>query len=147
MSAEVKVHFKLDRDGGGYPPVAVESLWAAPGGSSQEYVIDNIPFFARTATIGDVVRVRREGSEFWFVGLVRRSENSLLRVVFFDLSCVDNIGKDLLEMGCYTEYLHEYRIMAVSVPSEVKLVDVQVYLQLEADAGRIDYEEPILRQR
>lgn len=56
----------------GYPPVAVEFLWAKPGAQLDEYVIDIVPFFIRIATVGDTVRVREEnrivGSMAWYVG-------------------------------------------------------------------------------
>ena len=146
MSSPVKVHFHLSQDEDGYPPVAVESLWAVPGANADEYVIDNIPFFVRDATIGDTVRARDEEGNRWFENLVCSSPNSLLRVVFFDRSRVEEINKRLVALGCSTEYMKQYNILAVSVPESAELADVQSYLQAEADAGNIDYEEPILRQ-
>ena len=146
MASPVKVHFHLSQDEDGYPPVAVESLWAEPGANAKEYVIDNIPFFARDATIGDTVLVCEEEGNRWFERLVCCSSNSLLRVVFFDRSRVEEINKRLVSLGCSTEYMKEYNLLAVSVPETAKLGDVQSYLQAEAGAGHIDYEEAILRQ-
>jgi hypothetical protein len=136
----------LEQDEDGYPPVTVESLWARPGAQPNEYVIDNIPFFVCIATIGDTVRVREEGGNRWFDSVVCRSKNSLVRVVFFERDCVDAVSEHLVSMGCSTEYLREHNLMAVSIPFSVSLADVQTYLQVEADIGRIDFEEPILRQ-
>ena len=145
MTALVRVHFHLGQDADDYPPVAVESLWAESGTRPDEYVLDNVPFFARAATIGDTVRVREEGENRWFDGLVHRSENSLVRVVFFDRNCVELVSECLLAIGCSTEYLRKYNLMAVSIPFNVSWGDVQTYLQTEAAAGRIDFEVPILR--
>jgi hypothetical protein len=142
----VKVHFRLVQDEDGYPPVSVESVWAQPTTQPGEYVLDNIPFFAREATIGDVVLVHEKDGHLWFVEVVRRSKNSLVRVVFFDRTCVERISEQLVNLGCSTEYIKEHNLLAVSIPDTVKLQDVQGYLQSEAGAGVLDYEEPILRQ-
>lgn len=141
-----RVHFCLEQDEDGYPPVAVESLWTKQGEDSDEYVIDSVPFFVRDATLGDAVRARMEDGGLWFDGLLKRSQNSLVRIVFFDQTCVDEMSNQLRTMGCLTEYLREHDIMAVSIPMGVSLPSIQRYLQEEANAGRIDYEEPILRQ-
>lgn len=146
MTACVKVHFRLVQDEDGYPPVAVETLWAERGANAGEYVIDNIPFFARDATIGDTVLVREEEGNHWFERLVRRSQNSLIRVVLFDETCLERVSAHLVAQGCLTEYLRDHSLLAVSIPVTVKLADVQRYLQVEASTGNIDYEEPILRQ-
>lgn len=146
MTTPVKVHFHLAQDEEGYPPVAVESLWAEPGTKPDEYVIDNVPFFVRDVTVGDTVQVRKEDGHRWFESLVSRSQNSLVRVVFFDRTCVDTVSEQLVALGCSTEYLREHNLMAVSIPITVALTDIQTYLQSEASAGRIDFEEPILRQ-
>jgi hypothetical protein len=146
MGDLVKVHFRLTQDADGYPPVAVESVWAQPTTSAGEYVLDNIPFFASEATIGDVVLVREQGGDLWFDEVVRDSNNSLVRVVFFDHSCVQDVNQRLIDLGCSTEYIKVHNLLAVSIPDRVSLQDVQAYLQSEAGAGRLDYEEPILRQ-
>ena len=142
----LKIHFRLEQDEDGYPPVAVESLWAQPGLSPGEYVIDNVPFFVSEATVGDTVSAQEEDGAHWFSSLISRSRNSLVRIVFFDKSRVEAASEYLIAMGCSTECLREHSLMAVSIPEEVALTDVQAYLQSEADLGSIDYEEPILRQ-
>ena len=146
MTTLVKVHFQLEQDEDGYPAVAVESLWAEPGTKPDEYVIDNVPFFVRDATIGDTVRVREEDGHRWFDSLVHRSQNSLIRVVFFERDYVDTVSERLVAMGCSTEYLREHSLMAVSIPISANLMNVQTYLLAESGADRVDFEEPILRQ-
>jgi hypothetical protein len=142
----LKVHFQLVQDEDGYPPAAVESVWAQPTTKPGEYVLDNVPFFARDATIGDVVLVREEDGHLWFNKVVHRSTNSLLRVVFFDRTAVERVNERLVNLGCSTEHLKAHNLLAVSIPDTVNLRDVQSYLQSEAGAGVLDYEEPILRQ-
>jgi hypothetical protein len=59
---------------------------------------------------------------------------------------MDRVNKQLVDFGCSMEYSETYKLLAVSIPEGVKLRDVQGYLQTEASAGIIGYEEPILRQ-
>src|SRR3954471_24336593 len=141
---QVKVHFRLVQDRDGYPPVAVESVWAQRLATPDEYEIENVPFFSGEAALGDVVAVRVEGGVLWFDHVLRRSGNSLIRISFFDRTCVDRISRELAGLGCSTEFLQTHSLLAVNVPKSIDLQQVQAYLQRETDAGRIDYEEPIL---
>jgi hypothetical protein len=142
----VKIHFRLLPDTDGYPPVAVESVWAQASRDAGEYTLDNIPFFAREATVGDVVRAREEDGQLWFDGVARRSRNSLMRVVFLDRSSLDRVNAELIGLGCATEYAKSHNILAVSIPDDVDLRAIQSYLDAEMQSGVLDYEEPILRQ-
>ncbi len=117
----VKVHFRLAQDEDGYPPVAVESVWAQPGANAREFVIDNVPFFAREATVGDTILITEEAGQRWFEAVVHRSRNSLVRVVFFDRTCVDRVSDQLTALGCSTEYLREHNLLAVCIPASVRL--------------------------
>lgn len=146
MERSVKVNFQLVQDEDSYPPVTVESVWAQPTTKAGEYLLDNIPFFAQEATVGDLVRVHEEDGHLWFESVVVRSQNSLVRVVFFDRASVERVNERLVALGCSTEYLKAHNLLAVSIPDSVNLRDVQGCLQAEARAGILDYEEPILRQ-
>ena len=146
MADAIKIHFQLEQDEDGYPPAAVESLWAQPAGQTGEYVVDNVPFFARDATTGDTVHVREEDGNLWFERVVARSTNSLVRVVFFDRGAVHDVSRQLESLGCSVEYIAAHNLLAVSIPGNVPLGNVQSCLQDEANADKIDYEEAILRQ-
>jgi Domain of unknown function (DUF4265) len=145
MAGTVKIHFQLTQDEDGYPPVTVESAWAQSTDREDAYTIDNVPFFTRDATLGDTVAVRREGENLWFREMVQSSENSLIRVVFFDKNSVEDVHAALVALGCDVEHMKELNLLAVSVPPSTKIEDVQSYLQSQTDSGRIDYEEAILR--
>ena len=145
MAEEVKVSFRLQPDEDGWPPVDVESVWARPGEVEGEYVIDNIPFFTREATDGDVIAVRYDiDGTLWFDKVIRSSRNSLIRVILFDCNPVDTVREQLGVFGCSTEYFSEYRVIAVNIPPNVEIVTVQSYLHGEEVAGRLAYEEAIL---
>ena len=48
--------FQLSQDEDDYPPFDSEQLWAFPySGAQQLWSLDNTPFFANQATLGDVV--------------------------------------------------------------------------------------------
>jgi hypothetical protein len=144
MNSPVKVNFRVEQDSDGYPPVSVESLWAKPVGSHFE--IDSVPFFTREATVADLVRAVPDSSgTLWFDGIEHRSLRSLIRVVFFERDCQDLVATRLRELGCSVERMTEFNLLAVDVPSEVDLGEVQWYLGEMASAGRLDYEEAILR--
>lgn len=146
MSAHVKLHFKLSHDSEGYPPVAVESVWASPGESAELFVLDSIPFFAREATFQDVVRAVRDDGHLWFEKVVQPSGNSLIRLVFFFPDRIADVRDALSALGCSTELLRDRQLVAVNVPREAPLSGVQAYVTQQASAGVLDYEEPILRQ-
>lgn len=146
MADPVKVFFSLVQDEDGYPPVTVESVWAQVGNEPGEFVLDNIPFFARNATIGDVVAVRVEDDRRWFEQVVRRSGNSLIRVVYFDPDQRGRVEERLRLLGCSMEYFARHRLLAVNVPATSVLTDVQAFLGAEVAAGTLEYEEPILPQ-
>jgi hypothetical protein len=143
--SKIRVHFPIAQDEDGYPPVALESLWAATCNQSGLWRIENIPFFARAATLDDVISVRFGEDGHWFDGLVHQSGNSLLRVSFEDRSIADTLACRLEDLGCAIERISAYNIFAVSVPPAVALHDVRALLGEALSTGEVDYEEAILR--
>jgi hypothetical protein len=146
MNDPVKINFRLQKDEDGYPDVSVESVWARSGVGIGEYILDNIPFFVRVATIGDAVAAYEENGQLWFDRVTARSSNSLLRVIFFDRDCKPRIARELASAGCEVEFFDAYNLLAISIPANVNLSEIQAYLKRQVAAGFIDYEEPILRQ-
>ncbi len=140
-----KVLFRLERDAEGYPPIDVEGVWAEEIGDGG-FIIDNIPFFTRQATLGDVVEVSHSGDELFYASTREWSGNSLLRIVFFHDHDPSNLRSDLTKLGCSTEQSHLKSLIAVNVPSAVKIDDVRKLLAEGCSKGFWDYEEPILRQ-
>lgn len=146
MDNRVKVHFQLQPDEDGWPPATVESVWAKSGLHENEYVIDNVPFFAHEATIGDTVQVRKEGGNLWFEKVLQDSPNSLIRIIVKDPNMIEEISDKLISMGCDTEGYKNYKLLAVNIPATVSLVTVQDFLKLQEEAGLLGYEEAILKQ-
>ncbi len=148
MERLVKVFFRLEQDADGYPPVSVESVWAQASATPGEYVLDNVPFFTSSATLGDTVLAKDAEGVLWFDGLVSRSRNSLLRAVFFHQhgSAVTEIRSKLESLGCQVESFQNHHLLAISVPAQTPLTAIQDYLHQLSLAGTLDFEEPILRQ-
>src|ERR1700754_3117403 len=103
MTDRIKVFFHIDQDKDGYPGIASESVWAQTTSEYAVLRIDNIPFFASAATLGDTVRVQEKNGSPWFEVLVHPCEQSLFRVVFFDTSEKVRINRQLIDLGCQTE--------------------------------------------
>jgi Domain of unknown function (DUF4265) len=141
---KAKIVFPLVRDEDGYPPFDSESVWAELK-DGLNYTVDNIPFFARQATIGDVVLVKEVDGEFIFDRIVSRSKSSLIRIIVLQDDQVDVIRSKLISLGCSSELFREPAIIAVDIPSDVNLSTVQVYLSDLEKRDVVTYEEPILR--
>ena len=140
-----KLSFIVERDDSGYPPVDVESIWVKSVVDNL-YEVDSIPFFTREATVGDVILAREdESGDLWFQKIDQRSTHSLIRVVFFDHDCEDGVIEKLRAFGCGTERMQQFNLVAVDVPGDVALEQVQKFLHAQSSDGRIDYEEALLR--
>ncbi len=139
-----RITFILKQDEDGYPPVVAERVWADRIGSDL-YRLDNIPFFATAATLGDIVRVEDVDGELRFSGVVVPSGNSLIRVLCYDSADVALIRQKISAMGCSTEYDATHGLIAISVPPGVRLDQVYAAFEKQLRAGSVDYEEALLR--
>jgi hypothetical protein len=120
-------------------------VWARATDTPNEYVLDNIPFFAREATLGDRVLVTKRGAQRIFRKVLARSPRSLVRVIFHERSLIDEVRKHLKQLGCSTEYFGKIPIIAVDIPGSIDLLSVRRYLDPLETSERLTYEEPILR--
>jgi len=140
-----KILFELEQGQDGYPPAEVEGVWAVEfddGG----YKIDNIPFFTRQATLGDIIEARPAGDELFYERTREESGNSLLRIIFFDQHDTSQLKSELKQLGCSTEQSHLPSLISVDVPSTVNIDEVRELLDEGCENGFWDYEEAILRQ-
>ncbi len=143
--AHYKILFRLEQDEDGYPPVDVEGIWAESDDESV-FVIDNIPFFTREATLGDSIEAVKENGELFYLRTRSKSSNSLIRVILFDGNDPTDLRNELLNLGCSTELSHLNALIAVNVPIEVRIDSVRALLQKGCEEDHWDYEEAILRQ-
>ena len=150
----LKVGFKLDRDTDDYPPVDWEWLWASRV-SDSTFKIDNIPFFAKLISCGDIVSAQETDSGLIFKKLIEPSGHSTVRVIVFREgrndeqlgALVGNVRQSLRGMGCPTELSHIPNLIAVDIPSEVDYHSVSAFLSQKQGEGLLEYEEACLASK
>src|SRR5262245_28412894 len=124
-----KIVFRIPQDSEGYPPFSVETMWGVSTDVASQFVIDNIPFFATQATLGDVVTVVSTSEGIEYDSTVEESGNSLIRVAAFKEDMVPQIRKELRDLGCSSEEFKGRPLIAVNVPGNANLSWVQNYLE------------------
>lgn len=140
-----RIVFFLERDDSGYPPVEAERLWVFII-DERRARIDNIPFFARDATLGDTVEYVRDGTELHYVSTLHRAGNSLIRVVCYPEADPSDLRRRIGAFGCETEFDANHRLIAINIPPEGDLEGLRRFLQIEEGKESLGYEEPILMQ-
>jgi Domain of unknown function (DUF4265) len=140
----VKVFFKLEQDGDGYPPADCESLWAVDLGDNT-YQIDNIPFYVVGLSSNDIVTAQISSGQLEFSKILVQSDHSTLRVVVFEKSLTDTLREQFKKIGCDTEAHGAANLLAVDIPSTVNYKKVSEILSMYVDIGKIDFEESALR--
>lgn len=143
----VKISFILQQDEDGYPPATTETVWAKKV-SENEYEIDNIPFYVRGISSGDIVSAKNEGGELLYEKLLTPSDNSTLRVIVMDKNYKEetesNLRKYFIELGCEIEG-NQPGMFAVGVPASINLEPLISYLAECEKKGLWGYEEAALR--
>lgn len=147
----VKVGFKLTRDEDDYPPADWEWMWASRVGNST-FKIDNIPFFAKSISCGDIVAAEQTNTGLIFRELVQPSGHSTVRIIVHRgnrsdeqlRTVVDDVAQALRALGCTTELSHIPSLIAVDVPPEVNYQSVAAFLSGKEHEGLLRYEEACL---
>lgn len=141
-----KILFRLKRDSEGYPPDDWESLWAFETESGL-YSIDNIPFFVRGISLGDVVSVKKKNDELFFNQVKKFSDHSVIRIVVFEKQNIKTLKKKLSELGCDSGEIHLEDLIAFDVPPESNFQEITAFLQEGEDANKWEYEEASIRHK
>jgi hypothetical protein len=120
-----------------------------PLGSNQ-YRIDNIPFFVFGVSYDDVVVAQPDEAQLLrYVGLAKENGHSTVRVILYD-SSTDNeplaertrqLRAQMKSLGCSSEQSHIPGLVSVDVPPNVNFEVVRTRLQRGADDELWDYEE------
>jgi hypothetical protein len=147
----VKVGFKLARDEDDYPPADWEWMWARRV-SDSTFKIDNIPFFAKSISCGDIVAAEQTNKGLVFRELVQPSGHSTVRVIVHRgdrndeqlRAVVEDVKQALRAMGCSAELSHIPSLIAVDVPPEVNYQSVAAFLSQKEHDGLLGYEEACL---
>jgi hypothetical protein len=147
----VKIGFKLKRDQDNYPPADWEWLWASRV-NAYTFKIDNIPFFAKLVSCGDLVEVEQTQTGLIFNTLVQPSGHSTVRVIVHRSdrndgqlqAVVEEVRLALLGMGCNVEKSHILGLLAVDIPPEIDYQSVAAFLSEKEGDGLLGYEEASL---
>lgn len=142
----VKIVFELLNAEDGYPPVRSEGLWAVPQGDGGRFLLDNIPFYAKGVSSGDVIRAAsNERGELIFQEVLEASGNSTFRVYIFDESQVQSVRDDLRSIGCPSELSEVSNLIAVEVPADRPIEPFLDYIVEAEETGKLEYQEATLR--
>jgi hypothetical protein len=139
-----KLLFTLTRDDNGYPPVSFESIWVTP--QEAGYMVDNIPFFVKDVTFGDIIEATENEEYLTYVKTLEESGNSLIRVVYYEGTDHEQVRSMLAQLGCSTELDSDHQLIAINIPAQASLEAVQKFLHDGFEKDEWDYEEPLLRQ-
>ncbi|MDB5070059.1 MAG: hypothetical protein JWM87_1170 [Candidatus Eremiobacteraeota bacterium] len=136
----------LRRDVDDWPPVHQEALWALNLGDGR-YKVDNVPFFAKNLSFGDIVQTESTEDELPNVSSVlERSGHSTYRVIVSpDLDATKHeeyheLLKTLKHLRVIIEAGSE-RFFAIDVPPGVPVQAVYDVLELGVEYGIWDFEE------
>jgi hypothetical protein len=139
-----KISFELEQDADGYPPDKWEILWGketSPG----LYCIDNIPFYAKGISSGDVVAAEPQEGQLQFKEMVRPSSNSVFRLYVSDPTDVQAVRDSFRKLGCESELSNNPKLVAVEIPRTAPFEPVAALLDEGANSGRWEYEQGVLR--
>ncbi|HYO52303.1 DUF4265 domain-containing protein [Archangium sp.] len=139
----VKVVVKLEKDEDDYPPADYENLWAVPVGGGL-FRIDNIPFFAKSIALGDIVSADPEQGLLKFKEVVKPSGHSTIRLIVYDEAEVPSVLEHFEKLGCTNEKSHIPGLVALDVPPSVSLDALRQVLDSGMEQKRWDYEEACL---
>jgi hypothetical protein len=139
-----KISFELEQDPDGYPPDKWENLWGYET-ERGHYCIDNIPFYVKGISSGDVVAAEPQEGQLQFKSVVRPSANSVFRLYVTDVSDVQAARDTFRQLGCESELSNNPKLVAVEIPGAVPIEPVAALLDAGAEAGRWEYEQGVLR--
>jgi hypothetical protein len=141
-----KISFELEQDENGYPPDRWENLWAYETEQGL-YSVDNIPFYVKGISSGDVVSAESDGEQLIFKKLVRPSPNSVVRLYVSDAGAVQAARDSFRALGCESELSNLPKLVAVEIPGNVSFDPVGNLLAEGAASGRWEYQEGVLRHQ
>ncbi|EOQ62931.1 hypothetical protein F935_02022 [Acinetobacter calcoaceticus ANC 3811] len=114
---------------------------------TDQYFVRSIPFFVPNLAFDDLIHVEIENEKLYFDDLIKPSNNSTLRIVFFnnDIKCIGKILTTLESYLCSWEGFEGRYYYAINIPEKVDYTLIKKYL----DDKKIffDYEESCLSDK
>jgi hypothetical protein len=131
----VKLLFKHDAFEGN----DVEGAWALKEG--EFYKLDNILFYAKEFSWGDIIKAKKENNELYAESLIQESGHSTVRILFSDVSLVELTRNLLKDKGCSSELSNYEKLIAVDIPSEVNYKSIVPFFEKGENDGKWEYQE------
>jgi hypothetical protein len=139
----LKMHFELEIDEVGWPPVAAESVWVKRMGENL-FQIENVPFFARLVAYKDHVEGSFEGNVINFRRHVKSSGYATVRVLLNALEKQEELIQQLEEVKCEVEGAPQWNLLAIGIPAG-KSFEKAIAILREGDQQKWwEYEESCL---
>lgn len=134
LGSDLQVFFRFDQ-AGVWPPVPSEGLTVEAVGDDGYRVLE-APFFVRNIAVGDVVRAELRAEDgvqvLWAVERVSWGGHQTLRVApgreGSTTTCAQ-AASEFAALGCATEILDEYGVVALDLPPEVDAAPVKALLR------------------
>jgi len=107
--------------------------------------MDNIPFYVKGISAGDIATAGPRQGQLLFMALVCPSGNSVFRLYSSDMPDVGSARDTLRALGCESELSNNPKLVAVGIPGTVPIEPVSAFLEAGALSGRWEYEEGVMR--
>lgn len=132
-----KIFFEHENEfEGGY---GIESAWAVKEGDF--YKLDNILFFAKEYSLGDIVSVEEREGDLYVTSLIHESGHSTIRILFENEDILKHTREYLDSKGCASEISNVKLLIAVDIPPNINYSELKIFLDMGEKDKKWTYEE------
>lgn len=117
----------------------IESAWAKRKGNY--FVLDNILFYAKEFSLGDIIETVVKDGELYANRLIEESGHSTIRVFLSNENKVSKLREDLEHMGCSSEVSNISKLISVDIPRNVSYSSIIKFLDKGEKQGEWEYQE------
>ena len=117
----------------------LEGAWAKKVGDA--YMLDNILFYAKEFSWGDIISIKEIDGENYVDELIKESGHSTVRVLFKSEDIVQRVRTELRALGCSSEMSNYNKLISVDIPPEVKYYIVRHFLTSGESLDKWEYQE------
>ena len=141
MEKHVKLLFRHDA----FEEESIENAWAKKKG--EYYQLDNILFYAKEYSLGDLIKTEKVDGEIFANELIEESGHSTIRILFADTGLVPLIRDELRSKECSSELSNYEKLVAVDIPPNISYANIKEYLDEGERKGLWEYEEACIASR
>lgn len=125
----------------------VETVWAEIIDEEKgHFQIENVPFFVKSYSVGDIVFAELENDELIVKDLVKESGNSTVNIVFFKTEDKEKVLKELNDLGCDFEGLESVLpgYYSLNISRKINYEPIKSYLSNLRNEKVLDFREACL---